>query len=361
MANLIPQLQTLTVTSTGIPFTLSSNQIIEFYNNGAGTNITYISQKGTTQNADVDESVSTINTAAGCTQAVSELFQGNTRTNYINSNRIVSFKVKTNSGDGVITLMKYKNIENAPETKYLKTAVDTINTAALCTYPITVPATRNTPVTTLYINSLLVDRIVKDTAETAIVLQSATVEARGTLMVAGTTVLTLSGGTFTTAATMLVTHTEAASRFLTNFGTGYAVNDTLTGTDGTGTKFVITITSVNGSGVITGSNLTTRGDYTVNPTLVDAPFVTNGSGTDALITLVMGAKTVAVATAGTYSVAPSSPVSTTGGGNNVKLRATFASGTVTGAQILYDRKGTAYQVIETEQTVAQLITLQNEL
>lgn len=359
MANLIPQLQTLTVTSTGVPFTLSSNQIIEFYNNGAGTNITYISQKGTTQNADVNESVSTINTAAGCTQAVSELFQGNTRTNYINSNRIVSFKAKTNSGDGVITLMKYKNIDNAPETKYLKTAVATINTAALCTYPVTVPATSNTPVTTLYINSLLVDRIVKDTAETALTFQSATVVARGTLMVAGTTVLTLSGGTFTTSAQALVTNTEVATATKTANGTGYTAGDVLTGVSGTGTKFTITVDTVT-VGAVTTFTLTTRGNYTVNPTLTNST-VTGGTGTGATFTVVMGAKTVSVSTAGVYSVAPSNPVSTTGGGSNVKLTATFASGTVTGAQILYDRKGTAYQLIETEQTVAQLITLQNAL
>lgn len=370
--NLIPQLQTLTKTSTGKTFTISSDDIIEFYNNGAGTNITYISQKGTTSQDDVDESVSTINTASGRTQAVSELYRGNTKTVYMNSNRIVSFKAITNAGDGVICLMEYKALANAPIVKKLKTAVATINSAAGNTFKVVAVATSNTPTTNVYINSLLVDRLVKDTSESAIVLSSATVAATaGTRMIAGLTVLTLTGGTFTTAATATVTHTKVVSATVAAGGTGNLGNGAgviVEGTTGTGTKFRASVTIATNA-IASVQSITIVGNYTVNPTDTSAEPVTYISGassgttlTGAQLTIVMGALTVVKTKGGTYSVAPTNPITTTGSsGTNPTLTGTFETGTVTGCQILYNRQGTAFQLYEVEETAAQIIATQNAL
>ena len=76
----------------------------------------------------------------------------------------------------------------------------------------------------------------------------------------------------------------------------------------------------------------------------------------------MGAKTVAVATAGAYTTPPSNPVSTTGGGNDVTLTADFETGTITGARIKFDGKqSAAFETLNVEETKAQITTLINAL
>ena len=59
-------------------------------------------------------------------------------------------------------------------------------------------------------------------------------------------------------------------------GSGYSVSDVLTVVGGTGTAATLTVTSVSG-GVITGVDVTTGGDYSVNPT--NPASVTGGTGT----------------------------------------------------------------------------------
>lgn len=69
-------------------------------------------------------------------------------------------------------------------------------------------------------------------------------------------------------------------------GTGYAVNDVLTGVSGTGTKATATVTSVS-SGVITGLSLTTEGDYTVPPNATDTTTVAPSGGSGATVSWTM--------------------------------------------------------------------------
>ena len=76
----------------------------------------------------------------------------------------------------------------------------------------------------------------------------------------------------------------------------------------------------------------------------------------------MGAKTVSVSNAGIYTAAPANPVSTTGGGNNATLTATFSNGTITGAIIKYDGKRNAsYETLKVNNTQAALVTAINAL
>lgn len=68
-------------------------------------------------------------------------------------------------------------------------------------------------------------------------------------------------------------------------GTGYAVDDAITGTGGNGSGFAGKVTSVDGSGVITGVEITTHGSgYTSAPTLS----VTTSGGSTASITCTLG-------------------------------------------------------------------------
>jgi hypothetical protein len=66
-------------------------------------------------------------------------------------------------------------------------------------------------------------------------------------------------------------------------GTGYLINDVLTGASGTGTKYTATVTSVGGGGTVTGISLTTAGSYTVASSSPDTP--TGGTGTGATLTI----------------------------------------------------------------------------
>jgi len=68
---------------------------------------------------------------------------------------------------------------------------------------------------------------------------------------------------------------QVQSVVIVNGGTGYSVSDVLTVVGGTGTAATLTVTSVSG-GVITGVEITTAGDYSVNPT--NPVSVTGGGG-----------------------------------------------------------------------------------
>ena len=86
---------------------------------------------------------------------------------------------------------------------------------------------------------------------------------------------------------------------ITAAGTGYAAGNTFTATGGTGTAAVLTVTTVNASGNVTGVSITTVGDYTVVPTVTNNPFTSNtGSGTGFTATLSLGISSVALTAAG---------------------------------------------------------------
>lgn len=69
-------------------------------------------------------------------------------------------------------------------------------------------------------------------------------------------------------------------------GTGYAVNDVLTGVSGTGTKATATVTAVS-AGVITALSPTAEGDYTVAPDDTDTTTVAPAGGSGATVSWTM--------------------------------------------------------------------------
>jgi hypothetical protein len=73
---------------------------------------------------------------------------------------------------------------------------------------------------------------------------------------------------------------------LVNAGSGYAVGDVIKdGGNGTGMPVQITISSVNGSGAITGWYVSTAGNYSAYPTNPVATTVVSSSGTGATVTI----------------------------------------------------------------------------
>lgn len=152
-------------------------------------------------------------------------------------------------------------------------------------------------------------------------LFSATINAAGTGMVAGSTTLTLVQGTFTAAATLTVSNTKAVSATVAAGGaSGTPGTQTVTGTTGTGTKFQASVT-VNGGGAISAViSITVAGDYTVNPTAITAEPVTGAGLIGAQLSVIMGVKAFGIANAGNYTVG-STIFTTTGGGNDCTLNA----------------------------------------
>lgn len=77
----------------------------------------------------------------------------------------------------------------------------------------------------------------------------------------------------------------AVNATIVSGGTGHAVNDTLTGVSGTGTKYTLNVDTVS-SGVITSVSIVTAGEYTVAPTNPDTT-TSSGAGTGATFTITM--------------------------------------------------------------------------
>jgi hypothetical protein len=132
-------------------------------------------------------------------------------------------------------------------------------------------------------------------------LVSAAVNAAGTGYVPADTIVP-AGGSFTGSPLLTVTHAKAVSAAVVSGGTGGTPGAvTITGTTGTGTPFQATGT-INGGGILAGALVVTvAGDYTANPTLVAVEPVTGGSLTGCTVILGMGVKTVTAA-AGAYTV-----------------------------------------------------------
>lgn len=162
---------------------------------------------------------------------------------------------------------------------------------------------------------------------TTAALESLTPNAAGSTMVPGVT-LTLVGGTFTTAAQLLVTTTKVVSAAIVYAGTGGAWTGSpsaygIAATTGTGTKVILRASNNSGGHLatisVTGFGTNGGGSYTANPTnLASEPLATNPLNfpTDPpIVSLVMGVQTFSIAVAGAYSVSPAAFTST-GGGNN---------------------------------------------
>ncbi len=151
---------------------------------------------------------------------------------------------------------------------------------------------------------------------------------------ATTTTLTPSGGTPSVAATFtctiginLATNTTA--------GTNYAAGDVLTLVGGTFTSAAtITVSSANaGTGAITGFNILSQGVYTIAPNPLTGITVIGGHGTGAIFTLVFGLVGVAVATPGSgYTSAPTIAIAGAGAGTGASVSVNMNT-TATGTSI----------------------------
>lgn len=130
-------------------------------------------------------------------------------------------------------------------------------------------------------------------------------------------ILTLTGGTFSTAAKIAVMSTTTIAATVVGAGSGGANGPvTITGTTGTGTRFQATGT-ISG-GVLTGPlTVTVAGEYLTNPTSISVEPVTGGGLTGATVNLSLGVFSYQVVNVGNYSVIPANPVaqgSSTGSG-----------------------------------------------
>ena len=136
---------------------------------------------------------------------------------------------------------------------------------------------------------------------------------------ATTTTLTPSQGAPTVAATFSCT-IGANLASLGAAGTGYAVGDVLTIVGGTFTTAATITVSAASAGAITGINLTTTGTYTIAPSPLSGIAVTGGHGTGATFTLVFGITAVAVATPGSgYSAVPTIAITGAGAGTGAAV------------------------------------------
>jgi len=343
------------VTSTGTNLSLETNKVV-YAHNDANSNavLTYVDNGGRVQVVTLTVSTATLQGySTGVLFTVSIINTDLSTTTWcLNNGRVI--KITPTIG-GLCRVVYWNEATSEPIVLNVNASASTVSTNCTQTYPVTDNRTGQL----YYINKGFTGNITAET-ETGLDLSSAIVASRGTAMVAGTTTLTLTGGTKTTNATVLVTNTEVATATKTANGTGYTALDVLTLATGTGTAATIRVDTVTG-GAITTFTLLTRGDYTVNPTLTNDA-VTGGTGAGATFTLVMGAKTVSVSNAGIYTAAPANPVSTTGGGNNATLTATFSNGTITGAIIKYDGKRNAsYETLKVNNTQAALVTAINAL
>ena len=154
-------------------------------------------------------------------------------------------------------------------------------------------------------------------------LASVTVNFGGTGFTdATTTTLTPSSGSATFTCTICV---STAALHSAGGGSGYIAGDVLTLAGGTFTSAAtLTVSTVDGSGAITAFNLTTVGIYTVSAG-TSAIGVTGGHGTTATFDLTWGIYAVTVTNAGSgYSSAPTITVGGAGAGTAAVLTVNLA-------------------------------------
>ena len=150
-------------------------------------------------------------------------------------------------------------------------------------------------------------------------MNSAAVASVLTASMSGTTMtVTASSGTLypgqtiqgsTVSANTIITalgNASVLSQVIASAGTGYAVNDTVTvlgGVYGT-TPATYTVSTIGGSGAVTGLTLTNAGSYTSQPTN-DVSTSTSGAGTGLKLTLTFGTGS---GSTGTYPISASQTV-----------------------------------------------------
>jgi hypothetical protein len=141
---------------------------------------------------------------------------------------------------------------------------------------------------------------------------------------ANTTTLTPSSGSASFTCTLCVT-----SQVFSAAGTGYVVGDILTVVGGTFTSAAtITVASVDAGGAIVSANLTTVGVYTIYPG-ANPIAASGGAGAGATFTLTFGIYAVTVVSGGTgYATAPTITVSGGGAGAGAVMTVNLAINTV---------------------------------
>jgi hypothetical protein len=132
------------------------------------------------------------------------------------------------------------------------------------------------------------------------------------------------------AALNLVGSVSCAS--VSSGGTGYAVNDVLTVTGGSGTSSILTVATVS-SGVITSVNVTNAGSYTTFP--VSPVNVTGGSGSGATFNLTGGVISATISFGGSGYTVGDFLIVSGGSGVPATLEVTAASGaSITSVSVL---------------------------
>ncbi len=342
----------LTVTANSGAIKLSANQIVRFTASGSGTLLTYLTNQDKVITKLMTESVSTINTAAARTQAVT-LNNATSTVMYVHSDKIIFLDVIT--AGTLITLWNPGTA--APEVYSVSDTPANINTAAGNTFAITTQPNGSTPSGTRYINNLFIASIEGEAVGTSPVITFTTKVKTATGAVTNpgsgyTSLVAAITGGGGSGATGTVTGL-AISAVPAAAGTGYAPADTITITGGTAatasifnvitTKPVTLATNAAGASYnVSDTILTAGGTASVHATLtvthikvVTAPgigndgsgyvtgdtfSVTTGTGTQAIfsVTAVAGDVTaIAIVSAGDYTVRPT-------------LGATVATSTLTG-------------------------------
>ncbi len=147
---------------------------------------------------------------------------------------------------------------------------------------------------------------------------SLAINARGTGYKGGD-VITLAGGSPTIAGRVVVTTTRVLSATLVDAGAGLTNGAAVaTGTTGSGTRFQINVTIAGGIVTVVGA-FVTQGSYTTNPANLAAEplsFSFTAGGREPTLSLVMEIATVALTVPGSYTVnsAALTQASTTGSG-----------------------------------------------
>ena len=138
--------------------------------------------------------------------------------------------------------------------------------------------------------------------------------------------------TIPAATKVLVSHTKVVSAIVVAAGSGGTPGlTTFTGTTGTGTKWQGTATIAAGGTLTVGAvaTITVAGNYTADPTFA-GDTVTGGSLTGGEFTLLTGALTLSVSTAGEYVVSPNLTAAATtnviGTGTGVTVAAVYGLG-----------------------------------
>ena len=144
--------------------------------------------------------------------------------------------------------------------------------------------------------------------------------------------LNVVGGVHSAVGVLTVTTVQVVNATISNAGSGYAVDQTLTFDDG-GVNYaspvVLKVASIDGSGSIATLSVVSAGQYisATLPTNPVTPSATSGSGINATVTLAwgVGAVTVATGNGGNYTQNPTNPVTVTGGnGTSATFNVTMA-------------------------------------